>query len=336
MSRMSVKKIHNPTIPKLECSYSTISPDELMAKVIPLYNIDKPLECRFWQANANDTYQIHCAEAYYFLRVYRHNAYPFEANEFEAEALNYLHQKDFPVANPIEKKSGGFITEILAPEGPRFILLTTLAKGEPPNYESLDTCRLVGHSVARMHQISSGFKTLRKRTHLDLQWLLEDSLTVIRNHTTHFPEKLNSIEAMVKDIRIVVESIPDESLDIGICHGDLHGGNMHIHEGKITHFDFEECAIGYRVYDLATFKWGACRGSGGAERWSAFLEGYTSVRSISDANHYLVDPFVFIRELAETAYGIRNVKDFGYNDIMASDINNVCDQLEKYAKIVSC
>lgn len=329
---VTMEKNRSAAIPKLECGYSTISPDELMTKVIPDYCIDNPIECRFWERGANDTYQVRCSDTCYFLRIYRHNAYPLEANEFEAEFLNYLHKKGFPVAYPIPRKSGGFIKEIRASEGSRFVLVTALAEGENPDYNSLENCRLVGKSVAQMHQISDGFTTSSMRNPLDLNWLLEYSLSVIRNNIKHLPEKLSLIEKAAQDIRAAVTVIPEEQLDIGVCHGDLHGGNLHLSKGEIIHFDFEECALGYRLYDLATFKWGICGESNGAERWTAFIEGYQSIRPISEQSLSLIDPFVIVREIAETAYGIRHIRYFGYNDIMATDIDHVCDQLKKYSK----
>ncbi len=315
----------------LRCSYSTINPDELMAKVIPEYSIDTPLECLFWERGANDTYQVRCADAHYFLRIYRHGAFPREANEFEAEVLSYLHQQGFSVAYPIARKSGGYLTEIMAPEGPRFVLLTALAEGSTPDYDSPETCRLVGQSVAKMHLASSGFTTFHKRSRLDLQGLLENSMVDVRNHMAHRPDALSIIENIAQDARTAVQAVTEESLDTGICHGDLHGGNLHVHDGKVTHFDFEECAFGYRVYDLATFKWGSCLGSDErrAKRWPVFMEGYESIRLISESEHSLVDSFVIIRELAETAYGIRHIRDFGHNNIMASDIDYVCFRLNK-------
>lgn len=318
-------------VTELKCSYSTINPDELMAKVIPEYSIDTPLECQFWERGANDTYQVRCADAYYFLRVYRHGAFPREANEFEAEVLSYLHQQGFPVAYPIARKSGGYLTNIMAPEGLRFVLLTALAEGSTPDYDSPENCRLVGQSVAQLHLACSGFTTSHKRSRLDLQGLLDNSMADIRNYMAHRPEALSTIEKIAQGVRKAVLAVPEESLDIGICHGDLHGGNLHVHEGKVTHFDFEECAFGYRVYDLATFKWGACLGSDKrrTKRWPVFMEGYESIRPISESEHSLVDSFVIIRELAETAYGIRHILDFGHNDIMASDIDHVCFRLNK-------
>ena len=318
-------------VSELKCSYSTLSADELMTKVLPEYLIDTPLECKFWERGANDTYQVRCTHASYFLRVYRHGAFPREANEFEAEALSYLHQRGCSVAYPIARKSGGYLTEIMAPEGLRFVLLTSQAEGSAPDYDSAESCRLVGQSVAQLHVASNGFTTSHKRIRLDLLGLLENSMADIRKHIAHRPDALGTIERIAKDARTAVQAVPVESLDTGICHGDLHGGNLYVHDGKVTHFDFEECAFGYRVYDLATFKWGSCIGSDErrAKRWPVFLEGYESIRPLSDSEHSLVDTFVVIRELAETAYGIRHIHDFGHNDIMASDIDHVCFRLNK-------
>lgn len=122
------------------CSYSTIDTEVLMSKIIPTYKIEEPIECRFWERGANDTYKIICTNSSYFLRIYRANAFPREANEFEAELLNYLHSQGFPVAYPIAKKSGGFITEVGASEGVRYIMVTAAAEGIEPDYQILDHC----------------------------------------------------------------------------------------------------------------------------------------------------------------------------------------------------
>jgi len=55
---------------------------------------------------------------------------------------------------------------------------------------------------------------------------------------------------------------------------------------------------------------------------------------MSESECALIDTFVIIRELAETAYGIRHINDFGHNDIMASDIDRVCARLKKYAEVL--
>ena len=57
---------------ELKCSYSTISSKELMAKVIPDYCIDNPVDCLFWERGSNDTYLLRSVDARYSLRIYRH------------------------------------------------------------------------------------------------------------------------------------------------------------------------------------------------------------------------------------------------------------------------
>ena len=65
------------------------------------------------------------------------------------------------------------------------------------------------------------------------------------------------------------------------------------------------------------------------------MDGYNTIRPISTQDIELVDSFVIIRELTEVAYGIRNVRDFGKNDIMATDIDHVCERLKNYTEVIN-
>lgn len=315
-------------IPELRCSYSTIDPEALMTSIVPGYRVERPLECVFWERGANDTYRVRCTDARYSLRVYRHGVFPREAIEFEIETLNHLHRQGIPVAHPVARVSGGYLTEIAAPEGPRFVLLTAFADGVVPDYEALDNSRLVGESVARMHLALDRFETARERTGLDPRSLLEGSAAVIRPHLAHRPDDLRFVDTLVRALRAAVRAVPERMLDSGVCHGDLHGGNLHLHEGEVTHFDFEECGFGHRVYDLATFKWGVCTGERRAERWPAFVEGYERVRPIGEADRSLIDTFVVIRELSNAAFGLRHLPDFGHELGSDAGLDELRERLE--------
>ena len=317
------------------CNYSTIDPKELLEKVIPEYAIEHPIECVLWERGANDTYRVRCANEYYFLRVFRSGAFSREANEFEAESLDYLHQQGYSVAYPIQRKAGGFITEIQAPEGPRYILVSAMAEGDEPDYKLLPNCTLVGESLAQMHKDSNGFKTPYQRNQLDLPWLIDDSLVVINDYISNHTEALKLIKSIADKARAAVLAAPNDSLDFGLCHGDFHGGNLLINSKKVTHFDFEECAFGYRVYDLATFKWDIGFNERRLNQWPAFVQGYESVRPLSESESSLIDTFVILRELAESAYGIRHVEFFGQNDIISADIDEWCERLAKFEKRIN-
>jgi Ser/Thr protein kinase RdoA (MazF antagonist) len=47
-----------------------------------------------------------------------------------------------------------------------------------------------------------------------------------------------------------------EDLEVGSCHGDLHGWNAHIDQNMaLTVYDFDCCGVGWRAYDIAVFRW---------------------------------------------------------------------------------
>lgn len=298
-------------ITELQCSYSTVSCKALMAKVIPDYCIDEPLDCLFWERGSNDTYVIRCSHGRYSLRIYRHQVYPRDEIDFEVDALNYLHNHGFPVAYPIARKSGGYITEISAPEGVRYVLVTAFAEGSPPKCDLVDDFRLTGESVARLHDVSQGFTTPHKKKDLDLRNFIDDSVSSIEPHLSHRPKERALLKQYVDNARSEIRRVGEDTMDTGFCHGDVHGGNAHLHNGVLTHYDFEECGFGFRVFDLATFKWAFNLRESKDEKWLAFVEGYQSVRKIGEADFELLDTFVLLRHIWLIAFHMRNADDFG-------------------------
>ena len=296
---------------ELQCSYSTISSNDLLAKVIPDYNISEPIECLFWERGSTDTYVVRCANARYSLRIYRNENKSRDAVDFEVDALNYLHDNGFPVAYPITRKSGGYITEVLAPEGVRYVLLSAFAEGDAADYDAIEDFRVTGESVAQLHNISDGFKTAHKREDIDLKCFTETALNVIKPYVSHRPIDLAFLEECLETAANIIAKVGIDAMDFGFCHGDIHGGNAHLHNGVLTHFDFEECAFGFRVFDLATFKWGSVDGAEGPEKWAAFVDGYESVRKIRETDAQVLDTFILLRHIWLISFHMSNASDFG-------------------------
>lgn len=73
----------------------------------------------------------------------------------------------------------------------------------------------------------------------------------------HPPEQLPPSEAVVaeKQTRIfeVVQALPKDEGSYGMIHADLHGGNFFVDvaTNTITVFDFDDCAYGWYVMDIA-------------------------------------------------------------------------------------
>ena len=237
-------------------SYSTISEHELISKLVPLYEFGKPQVCRFWMRGVNDTYQLKCDQTIYSLRIYRHGLRTLDAIEFEVAALNHLHERGLSVAYPIARKDGKFITELQTPEGLRYALVTAHAYGEGPDYEDHANAGMYGQALSQLHNLSDDFVTVHNRPRLELGYLLDTSMNVIRLFLAKESDDLKYLDKTAQDLRQKVADVHVESFDIGFCHGDCHGHNVHENNGILTHFDFDCCGLGLRVFDLATFKWG--------------------------------------------------------------------------------
>jgi len=316
---------------ELQCNYSSISPQELMQKVLPEYSIDHPVDCLFWGRGANDNYVVKTKDARYSLRVYRHKIHTRDEIDFEIAALNHLHSEGFPVAYPIALKTGGYIIDIEAPEGLRHVLLTAYADGETPEYDSPEDFVLTGKSLAKLHQSSDGFTTRHKKRDIDLEAFTQDCFKMIEPHIAHRPEQVDQLKQYLDIASDAIRQNNVEEMDYGFCHGDVHGGNANLHEGVLRHFDFEECAMGFRVFDLATFKWGAVLGSAPLERWTSFLEGYESVRNVSASDLELVDTFVLLRHIWLIAFHMRNAHDFGGELISDRYIDRQWRRLKRFS-----
>lgn len=292
-------------------SYSTLNATELLKQIVSQYKISEPVSCEFWVRGLNDTYKISTATDNFILRVYRKNWRTNADIAFELDALNHIHAQGGKVACPIERKHGGYMTTVSAPEGERQIIVTQYAKGTVPNYDDSTNTNMFGASVAGIHVQSSNFQTKHERYRLDLTHLLVEPLAAIKRRLSHHQRESQFIIDFASRLSDNVASLSAEKLDIGFCHGDFHGRNAHIYQNEVTHFDFDCCGLGWRIYDLATFKWHARKHRKEDQRWPAFLEGYQSVRTIPALDLSLLETFVAIREIWLMGLHLASVHTFG-------------------------
>jgi Ser/Thr protein kinase RdoA (MazF antagonist) len=315
---------------KLNVSYSTICEEELLLKLVPQYLAENPIFCLFWQRGSNDTYQVHCSNEIYSLRVYRHGLRSREEVDFEIAPLNYLKEHGASVAYPIAKREGGYVSEIHAPEGLRYVVMTTHAKGDEPEYCGRkhiyeEDARLFGASVAELHNLSEDFETEHKRPRLEIEHLLDRSQDIVGSFLQENSANRKIIDDMIIGLRRTLDKVPISNLDIGFCHGR----NVHNDNGSLTHFDFEFCGFGFRIFELATFNWGIWDDENRSELWSSFLQGYRSTREIGTEDLALVDTFVVIRQIWWMAFIMGNVRYFGYNDATDSFFNHQLTNMKR-------
>ncbi len=282
--------------PEISILKSLVDPLAITQIVQTNYPFNEPVHCTILSIGINDMYLIEVGGEKYVFRLSRVEkclTMTEEEFQFELEWLEFLNQHQVPVAYPIHRLDHQLCGLIQTPEGPRYTVLFSYAKGTTDL--NVEQAFILGKALAQLHLVSDDFETELDRVHLDLNQLIDSPLQQIKDFFgDSYEKKYAFLDELANELRKQIEALDVRQFSYGIIAGDLHGGNQHFTEkNRVTMFDFEFCAYGYRIYDIATFRWS--RGADKEELWHAFLDGYQSIRSLSDSEIQAIDVFVKAR-----------------------------------------
>jgi Ser/Thr protein kinase RdoA (MazF antagonist) len=294
---------------------STIAEQALLERLLPDYSIE-PNECTLLYQGCNDTYAVKTSKGpSYVLRIYRYGWRTLPEISYEIDALLHLVRKGVSVSKPIFATDGRIIREVPAPEGNRYAVLFTYAAGQEISFEKQDA-RKLGRALGALHQAMDDFRSPHRRWKIDWQRLVEIPLKRIEPFFAHRSKDWTYVLALTDRLRQEVDRLAPR--DRGFCHGDVHEWNVNSPDARTaTFFDFDMCGVGWRVYDLATFRWTARWRDQEARAWGPFLKGYLETRAVPREDLKAVPLFVPIRHVwlmghhaGETRYrGYGMVKD---------------------------
>jgi Ser/Thr protein kinase RdoA (MazF antagonist) len=262
--------------------YSTLVSEALVDRVLSQYDIPKITRCHFWHRGLSDVYLVNTTGGDYVLRVAHRHWRSLEDVIFELEFLEFLHDREVPVAYPLRTQDGRLAIEIQAPEGIRAASLFVYAPGEIPigDLSTAQSWRL-GTALAQVHRFSHDFQSTVRRDELTLEYLLDRSMETIAPFLTSNSDDRDYVYGVIADLRAHLNDLPTDRPYWTICWGDPHSGNAHFTaEGLITMFDFDQCGYGWRAFDLAKFLNVSLRTGISLKVREAFLAGYQSIESI--------------------------------------------------------
>lgn len=292
--------------------YSVLSNENLLKKVVPFYEIENTISCDVLYEGANDSYKVLTQNGNFLLRVYSQSWRSKADIQFEMEALYHLNKMGAKVAYPIKRKDGEFITSVEAPEGTRYVIITTYADGkEIWDGDSIDWA-LYGKQVAQIHNYSNDFVSSYDRFKLDLEHLIVEPLAKIKPFLKHRLDDWNFLVDYSEELSNIISKADIDQLDYGFCHGDFHGGNAHKLDSQLTFFDFDCCGYGLRSYDLAVFKWCSRLNGKESEKWEPFFESYKQNRDFSENDFSLIEPYISIRQIWLMGFHITHIIGKGF------------------------
>ena len=266
---------------------STISAKALGTFAKETYRLNNDFECKLFRTGMNHTYFISNNETTYVLRVYSYNWRSKTEIIEELNLLNLLKENNLSVSFPIPAKNGTLIQEIDAPEGNRYVVLFSFAKGEKMRFMDIETCAKIGALMGKIHNLTLNKNIDRISYHK--QSLLEAPYQHLKQF---FSEEL-SVMKTIKEFKNSFEDSTFENIPKGVVHLDIWYDNMAItNEKEITIFDFDFCGNGSQILDVAYF----CKQLFFIEtdkkqyelKVQSFLKGYHKNKKLSDKELQLI------------------------------------------------
>lgn len=264
---------------------SILSETELGKFIREKYTLNENFKCKLFRTGVNHTYFISDNETKFVVRVYCYKWRTKIEIEQELELLNLLKKESVSISYPISDKNGNLIQEINAPEGIRYVVLFSFAKGEKIRLMSNKTCYSIGLLMAKIHNVTENRKI--KRVNYNSEILINKSYNYLK---TFFAEDLDEMK-LVKEIGSKISKPIEESNLIenqnGIVHLDIWYDNLSVNnENEITIFDFDNCGNGLLILDIGYF----CKQLFFIEtdkkeyeiKVNSFLKGYQEKRFLSE------------------------------------------------------
>ncbi|MXX03569.1 MAG: phosphotransferase [Gemmatimonadetes bacterium] len=264
------------------------------------YGLAPPVDVRELEAGANRNFVITSQDQRYVCRIYTdHDFYVRnpEAYRYELDLLAYLINHKLAVPEPVKRLDGQRLSVLDAESGRpapwrdgACSALFRFFEGEehvtwyPEVKEPVVTS--FGAAVAEIHQRADQFPKPYCRHHFDLQYLLDGPLQTLESI---LKERRGEDLAFFKDyadhMRRQISGLGKGKDIYGLIHADLHVGNILYHpDNGYCILDFDQCAFGWRSYDVATFKYNIIETVPDHltdEIWRCFLEGYNQVRPLT-------------------------------------------------------
>ncbi len=155
----------------------------------------------------------------------------------------YLEENGFPVPKTILTKTGEAIVEVSdsGDSEPYLVLLQEFVEGEEPNLEKLEIAEKVGALIGKLHCLMERCPV--KPVLRDKQFFIGRYIDFLRQKS--YPQ-IAAYEELGECLWKKVEKLP-----YGICHGDLHRGNLlQTKDGQIYFLDFDTICRAPVMFDV--------------------------------------------------------------------------------------
>lgn len=256
------------------------------------YSFSNDTKCQLIKAGINDTYLVTDNLERFVFRVYSLNWRTRTEIEEEIKLLSELRKNNILVSYPLPDKGDNFIQILNAPEGDRFAVLFSFAKGNKMHIISKETHFEIGQIMARIHKITDNLEL--NRIHYTPEIILIDSLKKVSDFLPADTEEMDFMVSAQKYLLNEFQNADIAKIRQGIVHLDIWFDNLNItEENEVTIFDFDFCGNSWLCLDIAYYilqlhnieKYEAKEYQ---PKVDSFIKGYESITPMSDEERRLI------------------------------------------------
>jgi len=286
--------------------------DRLAQDSLPLWDMPAAAKARLINVSENATYLVEAPGGYKaVLRVHRENYHTHRAIECELEWLSALrHERIVTTPGYYVGRNGDPIqagrTDAL--EAQRYLVLFQYVEGKAPDEsgDMSDNFEELGAIAARCHKHVLGWQ--KPNNFERMTW---DVNAVFgknpiwgkwRDAPEVNPEVSRILERVESNVCARLEAFGKAPDRFNLIHADMRLANLLIDGNGTRLIDFDDCGWGWFLYDFAaavSFIEDDPRIPDLKEAW---VRGYRSVRTISNAEIAEIDTFVMLRRMALLAW----------------------------------
>ncbi len=213
--------------------------------------------------------------------------------------------REFAVARPLRNRHGGRLT--MAKAGGRDFPCVMFAYAEGAHPEDTADFRQIGRIAAALHRqvMSWGESGALRRPHWDMEAMTG------RNGLFGDWRACGDLDASARDLLETVCGVIGRRLqsygrtreNYGLIHADLRSANLlRGRGGRFCVLDFDDCGYGWFLYDLAA-SFSFIEHDPRLPQWvRAWLEGYESLRPLTDRDRREIPAFFMARRIQLLAW----------------------------------
>ncbi|RLQ93073.1 phosphotransferase enzyme family protein [Falsibacillus albus] len=195
----------------------------------------------------NEVFEYEAEGSQFILRFSAPQRRKMEMLESELRFIRFLKENGVGVSVPIRSKDDAFIEKINVDGIDRYASVFQKAPGYPIEVNDPKEWNDVffekwGALLGKMHKLSKTYNIEETRQ----KWRSQQG--DILNIGQYLPADLQD---KYKNIMAAIQQLPINENLYGLIHNDFHQGNMFVDKGRITLFDFDDCAYNWFANDMA-------------------------------------------------------------------------------------